>query len=238
MVILVTPMLVLAAVAAAAVPQRLAAQTALDDSAVELAAMAAIWRDDQARPHGPVDWFFPDCAAGDLRSPASHSTEDLDSNDGEAADSAPERTAAPADRLAIRRACHAATESLLGRLGGLGIDADRLAGFHTSLLSADLPASDDDHPPSVPCQAGSGAVTADAVYLAISAPWTNAGWASSQIWPDGDTLHAQATGRLIEHTPPAGARALPDCTALGKPHIRRIADQAATRTAFGHPGLP
>ena len=61
MVILLTPTLALAAIAAAAVPQRLAAQAAVDDIAGELASMAAVWRDVQAQPHDPVDWFFPDC---------------------------------------------------------------------------------------------------------------------------------------------------------------------------------
>ena len=239
MVILVTPMLVLAAIAAAAVPQRLAAQIAFDDSAVELAAMAAIWRDDQARPHGPLEWFFPDCAAADLDADASDSTEHVRSSDGEGADPAPSHNATPADGLALRQTCHAATGSLFGGLGGLGIDADRLAGYHTSLFSASrLAGGNDDHPPSVPCHTARDAVAADAVQLGISAPWTSAGWASAQIWPDGDTLEALAIGRLIEQAPPASARSLPDCALLGEPHSRRIADQAATRTAFGHPGLP
>ncbi len=231
MVILMIPAFALAAVAAAAVPQRLAAQAALDDSAAQLAAMAAQWRDAQNRPHGPVDWYYPDCTTH----PASTPTLPADP----AAE--PEPTSAstpsePADTSAAEPAlaalCNAATRSLLAGFGTVGIDADRLAGYHTGSLAAATAADD---PAALPCRVGAHTVAADAVHLGASAPWAATSWAPGQIWPDGISLQAHATATI---TRADSTTKLPDCTPLTGPAALLLADRAAANTAFGHEQAP
>ena len=60
-VLLMVPVSAFAAVAAMAGPQRLAAESTMQETADDLAAFAVAWRDGQATPSGPLPAFFPDC---------------------------------------------------------------------------------------------------------------------------------------------------------------------------------
>lgn len=235
MVILMIPAFALAAVAAAAVPQRLAAQAALDDSAAQLAAMAVHWRDAQNRPHGPVDWYYPDCTTH----PANAPTPPTEPEPADAAEPAltsagtpSEPADTPAAEPALAALCETATRSLLAGLGTVGIDADRLAGYHTSSLAAATAA---DGPAPLPCRIGTRTITADAVHLGVSAPWAATSWAPGQIWPGGISLQAHATATI---TRADSTTKLPDCTPLTEPAARLLADRAAANTAFGHEQAP
>lgn len=229
MVILMTPAFALAAVAAAAVPQRLAAQAALDDSAAQLAAMAAHWRDAQNRPHGPVDWYYPDCTTHPANTPTPDPAAEPDPT---SAGTPNEPADTPAAEPGLAALCETATRSLLAGLGAVGIDADRLAGYQTSSLATAAPAHD---PAPVPCRTGAHTVTADAVHVGASAPWAATSWAPGQIWPDGISLQAHATATI---TRADSTTKLPDCTPLTGPAARLLADRAAANTAFGHPQAP
>ena len=248
MVILLTPMLALAAITAAAVPRRLAAQAAVDDTATQLASMAADWRGAQARPHDPVDWFFPDCTT---RRPSSHTaSEEPDAgpenangvskepDDPQEAPDNPPSTGpdANAEPEPLREACIAATQSLLASLGARGVDADRLAGYYTSAYSTIAASSaNPDHLPSVPCRISAEIVAVDAVHLGIVADWGTGGWASAQTWPNGITLHSQAAAHRTRPAQASDPHTLPDCVPLGSPATAAFAERTPTRTAFGNP---
>lgn len=72
-VVMMVPVAALAAVAAMAGPQRLAAESAMGEAADDLAALAVVWRDGQSLPGGPLRAFPPDCAA-----PTDEQSEALD----------------------------------------------------------------------------------------------------------------------------------------------------------------
>ncbi len=243
LVILMTPTLALAAIVAAAVPQRLAAQAAMEDTAAELAVMAAVWRHAQGRPHDPVGWYFPDCTA-----PGSPPSTDADSPDREdiTDDLKPEteRRSATDQNAALRHACEAATHSLLASLGARGIDAHRLGGAYTSAYSSiATPAPDDAHLAHVPCRVADSTIVAEAVQLGVAAPWGTQRWDTAQVWPRGITITGQSLGIVAQ--PVAGTdatTALPACTAFrrspNQPGSFATSDSTPTRTAFGNPVVP
>ena len=209
MVILIVPALTLAAIAAAAVPRRLAAQAAVDSAAAQLAVMAAHWRHAQDRPHGPLDWYYPDCTT---------------------------RTGTAAEQPALKSMCEAAAESIDAALGAARVDAGRLAGYHTSSLSTAL-ANAGEHQPSVPCRIGHQTVAADAVHAAVAVPFGADDWAAGQIWPRGITLQAHATGHITEAGDDT-AEKLPDCTLLAAPNDPALTDRVPGASAFGNVSTP
>ncbi len=231
MVILMIPAFALAAVAAAAVPQRLAAQAALDDSAAHLAAMAAHWRDAQNRPHGPVDWYYPDCTTHPANTPTPPADPAAEP-DPTSAGTPSQPADTPAAEPALAALCETATRSLLAGFGTVGIDADRLAGYHTGSLATAAAADD---PAPVPCRISAHTVAADAVHLGVSAPWAATSWAPGQIWPNGISLQAHATATI---TRTDSTTKLSDCTPLTGHAARLLADRAPAATAFGHEQAP
>lgn len=244
LVILTVPALALAAVTAAAAPQRLAAQAALDDTATQLAAMAAHWRQAQNRPHGPLDWYYPECAPHPANAQASRPGVTADEaetarsvRDGPTDSPGPtDPDRPPESQPELRELCEAAARSLLAGLGAAGIDADQLAGYHTSsLAAADAP----DHLTSaLPCRSSARTVTADAVHLAATAPWATRSWAPGRVWHGGVTLHADATARITRAAAADGAGHYPDCGPLAGERIRQLADLSPASTAFGNARTP
>ena len=225
MVILMVPVLVLAAVAAAAVPRRLAAQSAADAAAGNLASLTAAWRDAQARDHGPVDWFFPDCVPADGHTPHGDPT---------------------AAELESARVCKTLTRSVLAALSARGFDGADIAGFYSSSYTAPAQAAtpDSEHPISLPCRTGGRTVIADAVHLGLAGDWGATGWAEAQIWPNGLRIASEAIGTV---TAPTTSQTSPNpvCGDLldlvpldDRPDrnnaARRFAESLPTRTAFGH----
>ena len=61
-VVLMVPVSAFAAVVAMAGPQRLAAESSVDDAADDLAALAVVWRDGHSNPSGAVPAFPPECS--------------------------------------------------------------------------------------------------------------------------------------------------------------------------------
>ena len=61
-VVLMVPVSAFAAVVAMAGPQRLAAESSMDDAADDLAALAVVWRDGHSDPSGAVPAFPPECS--------------------------------------------------------------------------------------------------------------------------------------------------------------------------------
>ncbi len=221
LVVLMVPVFVLAAVVAAAAPRRLAAESAVDVAAENLASLAVVWRDAQGRAHGDVGWFFSTCA--------------------------PPTEGTPHDRLAaleseLRPACEALTESLLAGLSARGFDGNTLTGFYSSAYTA-ATNSYGDHPVSLPCRAGGRTLVTDAVHLGLAADWATADWAASQVWPRGLRIAAETVG-TTRVTASAGTIADPACGSLldleplharprGGATARQFAESLPTRTAFG-----
>lgn len=237
-VILIVPALALAAVAAAAIPRRLAAQAALDSTAAQLAAMTVHWRHAQDRPHGPLDWHHPLCIA------RTHTAPDVpDGSNGPDSPTDPDGTQDPdtepdpAEQPALQRLCEAAAASLDASLSAAGVDAARLAGYHTSSLSTIGPDTDNPaHQPSVPCRIDDRTVAADAVLAAATAPLAD-DWATGQIWPDGITLQAHATAHIARPDADTDDE-LPDCTPLAASNATALAESAPGASAFGNVAAP
>ena len=238
MVILVVPALALAAIAAAAVPRRLAAQAALDDSAAQLAVMAAYWRHTQDRPHGPLDWYYPHCTA-DATITAEPPTDEPDPGpDGrDAPYSAAEPD--PIDGLALKSLCQAAADSLDAALSAVRVDAGLLTGYHSgSLSTAPHGEGTHEHSPSVPCRIDPETVAADAVHVAVFASFADSDWAAGQIWPHGITLQANAAAQMTQPAADDGTAELPDCVPLTSARLRAFADRTPGASAFGNPSTP
>ena len=64
-VVLMVPVAVFAAVVAMATPQRLRAESSMDEAAADLAKMAAAWRHGEQTAQGPLEGFPPECSSGD-----------------------------------------------------------------------------------------------------------------------------------------------------------------------------
>lgn len=62
-VIILVPVLIYGALAAMAVPERMAAEATVDDVALDLATLAVAWRVIEEVPQGEIDSFIPDCVS-------------------------------------------------------------------------------------------------------------------------------------------------------------------------------
>lgn len=226
LVMLMVPVCVLAAVVAAAVPRRLAAHSAADVAAENLATLAVAWRDAQARDHGALDWFFDHCAASSPNASA-----------GDLAALEPE----------FQRACEALTESLLEGLSARGFDAGTVTGFYSSAYTTSTHPTmtpDGNHPASLPCHPGGRAIVAEAVHLGLAADWATTDWAASQTWPQGLRITAESVGTIAVPaandmiTAPACASLLDlvplDAQRAGGSEARQFAESLPTRTGFGN----
>lgn len=174
LVMLMVPVCVFAAIAAVALPKRLAAGSAADAAAADLATLAVAWRDAQGRDHDVIGWFFDDCAP--LRDPTTGTPPHTGDN-------------------SLRHVCETLTASLLAGLSARGFDYGTVTGTYSSAYTT-AGAGDDVHAVSLPCHAGGRTVAADAVYLALTAEWATGDWAAAQVWPDGITISTEAVGRI------------------------------------------
>lgn len=221
-VILMVPVATFAAVVAMAVPQRLAAESSLEDAASDLAVLAAAWRDAQGREHGRLKAFFPACDPA-----VQPGTGD---NAGFTSD--------------LERACDALTHALLRDLGGHGFDPATIRGFYSGSLST---AEGGPVGWSLPCTARGGTLVTDAAHVGLVAHWTGPDWATAQAMPHGVPMGAEAIGRIarvgqdakvdVPH-PPCGlsldlvpGRLAPTADGNLSPG-RELAETVPTRTAF------
>ena len=203
-VVLMVPVSAFAAVVAMAGPQRLAAESSMQEAADDLAAFAVAWRDGHGDPEGPLKPFPPDCDQ-----PSDAHQEELGKREGELDDLVNDPDTDPDDVDAKRQeideinteitewraVCRLLYEALASDLGHLGVDSGGLSGFYSdSLNRSSLAKNVLGH--KVPCGVAGEIVVSDAVHVVLAAKWQDGGWAASQVWPEGLPLAAESMGRL------------------------------------------
>ena len=274
------PVSAFAAVVAMAGPQRLAAESTMQDATDDLADFAVAWREGQDTPTGQLRAFPPECAArtdqentdltalrGDIATLAGLDPDDPDDAAAFAvligplndrlneqrelfgmqppllpADDAVElRTQFDALVMQLEdweKACEMLSDALVRDLGYLGVDVGSLRGFYSDSLtesamtmtgscSDSLHTTRDacfratgtwtpaNHPGfELPCQTSEAStgrdavVVQDAVHVALTGRWQDAGWAAAQVWPDGMPMAAESMGRMSRRD---GAGTAPEC---------------------------
>ena len=182
-VVLMTPIAAFAAVVAMAGPQRLAAESSIDETAADLAAFSVALRDGRDEPTGELEGFLPDC-------------EQLEIDQSIIGD---ERDRLLAQRDQLQEVCWLllgnpsspeADGYWLRDLGYLGIDANSWEGFYSDTVNAELAG----------CVISGNLETRNAVYAALAADWQDAGWAAAQVWPDGVRMGSEQVARLNQST--------------------------------------
>lgn len=206
-VVLMAPVSAFAAVVAMAAPQRLAAESSMQEAADDLAVFAVVWRDGRGTSEGPLDAFPPDCEQD-----SAQEQSELDELEGELQDLVDEgRSEDDPDVIDKRReldgarraledidkrkeVCRFLFEALAEDLGRLGVDSGALSGFYSDSLNESDKNSEEGF--EVPCTVAGGAVVRDAVHVALAARWQDGGWAASQAWPEGLPMAAESMGLL------------------------------------------
>ena len=220
-VVLMVPVSAFAAVVAMAGPQRMAAESSMDEAAEDLAMLAVAWRDGHGNRDGPLPAFPPECSSEGLHTRFDGDIVTLEdeilARQGEI-DLLPEADRGPLKQLqGIDRGrlteltrqrnerqndwlegCEFLFEAMIRDLGNLGVDVNSLRGFYSdSLTVAD--SLDSSAPPerkALPCRISERVEVRDAVHVALAADWLYAGWAAAQVWPDGTRMGAESIGRL------------------------------------------
>ena len=215
-VVLMVPVSAFAAVVAMAGPQRLAAESSVDDAADDLAALAVVWRDGHGDPSGAVPAFPPECSIdhpqwieelelleGEQESTQeSHAEIAQDNAQSEANKQAAEEAKKAAEgALAAENArqedwkdtCETVFEWIARDLGYLGVDVNSLSGFYSDSYAYTAGDAGDG---GVPCKISKRVEVLDSVHVGIVADWVYAGWAAAQVWPDGTRMGAESIGRL------------------------------------------
>ena len=223
-VVLMVPVSAFAAVVAMAGPQRMAAESSMDEAADDLAAMAVAWRDGQNTGEGALPAFPPECSnhgqqtrfdsdievlAGEIEQ-IQLDIDDLPPGDPQIAVLEQEKQAKNAEQSDLvgqrdavleewRQACEVLFEWIVRDLGGLGVDINSLEGFYGDSLTAapslsPPPANPDQM--ALPCKISERVEVRDAVHVALAADWAHAGWAAAQVWPDGTRVAAESIGRM------------------------------------------
>ena len=277
-VVLMVPVSAFAAVVAMAGPQRLAAESTMQDATDDLADFAVAWREGHDTPTGQLRAFPPECAArtdqentdltalrGDIATLAGLDPDDPDDAAAFAVligllnDRLNEQRELfgmqppllPADdqvelqaRLAAlvmqledwEKACEMLSDALVRDLGYLGVDVGSLRGFYSDSLTESAmtgSCSDSLHTTQAACDGATGTtwtparpgfelpcrtseastgrdvvVVQDAVHVALTGRWQDAGWAAAQVWPDGMPMAAESMGRMSRRD---GAGTAPEC---------------------------
>ena len=211
-VVLMVPVSAFAAVVAMAGPQRLAAESSVDDAADDLAALAVVWRDGHGDPSGAVPAFPPECSIDhpqwieelellkeEQKSHAEIAEDDAQSEENKEA--AEEAKKAAEGALAAETArqegwkdtCETVFEWIARDLGYLGVDVNSLSGFYSDSYAYTAGDAGDG---GVPCKISKRVEVLDSVHVGIVADWVYAGWAAAQVWPDGTRMGAESIGRL------------------------------------------
>lgn len=183
--VLMVPVAAFAAVVAIAGPQRMAAESSVEEAAGDLAALAVVMRDGRNLPEDELEGFLPDCP--DLALSAAPTAAEIN------------------QQVQLKEVCDlllgddaTAAEGYLRRdLGYLGIDTSTWEGFYSDSVA-----------PLVPCLISDNRQTTNAVYVAIAADWEDAGWAAAQAWPEGVRVGSELVARLNRDT---GSSTLSPC---------------------------
>ena len=209
-VVLMVPVSAFAAVAALAGPQRVAAESTMQEATDDMAEFAAAWRIGNGPSEGAMPAFPPECVRDESR--RQQLQDEIDRLQGlidddttvppstdqmvldRLEDNTEDHVAAEADLANwvahgadVESMCDMFFESVVRDLGYLGVDMGSLSGFYSDSLGSSVALT-------LPCRAGSFVVL-DAVYVALAADWANAGWASAQVWPNGVRVAAASIGR-------------------------------------------
>ena len=277
-VVLMVPVSAFAAVVALAGPQRLAAESSVQDAADDMAMFAVAWRDGHDMSTGELPAFPPECAArseqqnADLAMLAGNIAALDPTHSDYLADLMEQHARLNEQREAFRMkplvfpipdpddpaaskvelkdrfdelgsrlkewegACTALSEALLRDLGYLGVDMGSLRGFYSDSLTESAmtgSCSDPQYTTNTACRGASETwtpapafglpcrtssqqtpdqdvvVVHDAVHVALTARWQDAGWAAAQVWPDGMPMAAESMGRLSRRDPAAATA--PEC---------------------------
>ena len=186
-VVLMVPVAAFAAVVAMAGPQRMAAESSMEEAAGDLATLAVILRDGrtdrdplQTQPDqqtGEIEGFLPDCPQVGIPSPIP---------------SGWELGKLQTQQTKLKEVCDlllgddaTGAEGYLRRdLGYLGINTSSWEGFYSDSI---VPAG---------CEISASRQTRDAVYVALAGDWEDGGWAAAQAWPDGVRVGDEIVARL------------------------------------------
>lgn len=228
-VMLMVPVAAFAAVAAMAGPQRLAARAGMQDAADDLATFAVAWRDGKGNVSDPLPTFPLNCDPDPSDGPGGHARGGALANAVQQAQDAldqtvrdglpaedPVRQAAQAalDQAEARRdgssqsgpvhweeACDLVTNALVRDLGRLGVASHSMSGAYSdSLRTTSLPSADIAWSEDGPCDLPGDMVVNDAVHASLAGDWQDAGWAASQVWPDGFRVAAESTAALTQRS--------------------------------------
>lgn len=183
------PVAAFAAVVAMAGPQRMAAESSLQEAAHDLGTMAVVLRDGTNEPSGEIEGFLHGCP------------DDTDDQLYEVCE--------------LLLGHETGDGGYLHRdLGNLGIDTISWEGFYSdSLVPPDpspTPAAGDPdryygdslERRNISCPISENLETRNAVYVALAADWENGGWAAAQTWPDGVRMGAETVARLNQEKLP------------------------------------
>ena len=223
-VVLMVPVSAFAAVVAMAGPQRMAAESSVDEAADDLATMAVAWRDGQSTEAGALPAFPPECSTEHQQTrfdtdivnhqlareryqveidelPQDFPADEL-ARLQEARD---EELVQEESRIKAREsvleewgdACKLLFKWIVRDLGGLGVALGSLEGFYSDSLAevASLDPLDSPDQMALPCKISERVEVRDAVHVALAADWVHAGWAAAQVWPDGSRMAAESIGR-------------------------------------------
>ena len=236
-VVLMTPVSAFAAVVAMAGPQRLAAESSMQDAADDMAMFAVAWRDGHDMSTGELPAFPPECAARSEQQDADLALlegdietlkllDPLDPGYAAQVTALDGRLNTELDRFGMQRPRFPATDGdeLEARFDALVLRLDEWEEACTALSEAllrDLGYLGVDmgslrgfysdsiaEAPEVPCRTSAQTVVRDAVHVALAANWQDAGWAAAQVWPDGLPMAAESMGRMSQRDPVA---AVLDC---------------------------
>ena len=185
-VVLMVPVAAFAAVVAMAGPQRMAAESSMEEAAGDLATLAVVLRDGRTDPNDPlvsqqkgaIEGFLPDCPRIAIPNTILPGT--------------PEYVEYEAQRDGLEKVCNlllgdetgAGAAYLRSDLGYLGINTSSWEGFYSDSI---VPAG---------CEISASRQTRDAVYVALAGDWEDGGWAAAQAWPDGVRVGDEIVARL------------------------------------------
>lgn len=249
-VVLMVPVAAFAAVAAMAGPQRLAARAGMQDAADDLATFAVAWRDGKEDPDGALLTFPMNCDPDPGEGPGGHAQSDALADavrearaelDQAELDGLPEDDPVyQAAQAALEQAeqaqrdgpgaseagewedaCELVRDALVRDLGRLGVASHSMSGAYSdSLKTTSLPVTDIEWSQDRPCVLSGQMVVSDAVHASLAGDWQDAGWAASQVWPDGFRVAAESTAALTRRSGLGQ-----NCTGIGNESLNALDSQ-------------
>lgn len=232
-VVLMVPVAAFAAVVAMAGPQRMAAESSMNEAADDLATLAVAIRDGRGEGEGEIEGFLPDCPEIGIDFPPGDT-------DKQKRQENQQKGLEEVCNLLLGDDASGAEGYLHRDLGYLGINTDSWEGFYSDSI---IPNQQEDDAATLdvdeslrpdPCSFADGLLTRDAVYVALAADWEDAGWAAAQAWPNGVRVGEELVARLNQR----GSTGDPDNpgpddpSACGTGRLKPPPDNDPARTAF------